>query len=349
MPNKPSNNLVRRSPVIVVMGHIDHGKSSLLDYIRKTEVVAGEAGGITQHVGAYEVEHTATDGTKHTLTFLDTPGHEAFCSIRERGALAADIAILVVSGEDGVKPQTLEAMREIKAAKIPFIVAINKIDKPNADVDRTKTSLSENEIYVEGWGGDIPCVAISALKGTGVNELLDLVILSAELADLKTDPTAPAEGLVIESELDTRKGISATLLIKNGTLKPGTFVVAGSAYAPVRFIENFKGEKIDSAMASMPIIIVGWSEMPACGAPFTTVGGKRGAEKLSSENRVKEQALKSAPAISVHKKEKGELAADQFGYKHEETGVATLPLIVKADVIGSLEGVKFELNKIASR
>jgi len=346
MPTPTHKNLVSRSPVIVVMGHIDHGKSSLLDYIRKSNIVAGEAGGITQHVGAYEVEHTATDGSKHTLTFLDTPGHEAFCSIRERGALAADIAILVVSGEDGVKPQTLEAMREIKAAKIPFIVAINKIDKPNADVDRTKTSLSENEIYVEGWGGDIPCVAISALKGTGVNELLDLVILSAELADLKTDPTAPAEGLVVESELDTRKGISATLLIKNGTLKPGTFVVAGATYAPVRFIENFKGEKIDSAGASMPIIIVGWNEMPACGVPFATVGGKRGAEKLSSENRVAKQNAKPVPSISVHKKEKGELAADKFGYKQEDTGVATLPLIIKADVIGSLEGVKFELAKI---
>jgi len=328
------------------MGHIDHGKSTLLDYIRKTEVVKGEAGGITQHVGAYQAEHTSGDGKKHQITFLDTPGHEAFCSIRERGALAADIAILVVSAEDGVKPQTVEAFNEIKAAKIPYIVAINKIDKPNADIDKTKTSLGEKEIYVEGWGGDVPFVAISALKGIGVSELLDLVLLSTEMAELKTDPSGPASGLVIESELDTRKGISATLLMKDGVLEAGLSVVAGSAFSPVRFIEDFKGDKIERATASMPIRVLGWDKIPECGAVFVAVGSKKEAEKLAAQNRSREQSAKPKTAPTAAAKNKDELAADQFGYKKEESAVAILPLVVKADVIGSLDGVKHELAKI---
>lgn len=335
-----------RPPVVVIMGHIDHGKSTLLDHVRKTEVVKGEAGGITQHVGAYEAEHTGSDGKKHPITFLDTPGHEAFCSIRERGAQAADIAILVVSAEDGVKPQTLEAWKNIKDSKIPYIVAINKIDKPNSNVDKVKTNLGENEIYVEGWGGDIPCVAISALKGTGVSELLDLVILSAQLADLGSDPSKPASGIVIESELNTRKGISATLLIKDGTLTTGSFVVAGSAFTPVRFIENFNGEKIETAKASMPVVLLGWNEIPSCGSPFTTVRSKKDAERKATENRAREEASRPKETIAPRKKAKGELAADQFGYKKEESGMVILPLIVKTDVIGSLEGVRYELAKI---
>ena len=346
MPTPSAKTLVRRPPVIVVMGHIDHGKSTLLDYIRKANVVAGEAGGITQHVGAYQAEYVSADGARHALTFLDTPGHEAFCSIRERGAKAADIAILVVSAEDGVKPQTLEAIREIKAAKIPYVVAINKIDKPNADIEKAKTSLSEHEVYVEGWGGDIPCVAISALKGTGIPELLDMLNLISEMTDITADPTAPAEGLVIESELDAREGITATLLVRNGTLGTGTFAIAGSAFAPVRYIEDFTGTKIGSALPSMPAIIVGWNEIPACGAIWTTVRGKREAEQVSGENRRAAHAMKKAPAASAHKKDKGELAADQFGYKSAAADIATLPLIIKADVIGSLEGVRYELAKI---
>ncbi|MFA6432210.1 MAG: translation initiation factor IF-2 [Candidatus Paceibacterota bacterium] len=342
MPTKDQHNLVRlpavghgRSPVVVVMGHIDHGKSTLLDYIRKTEVVKGEAGGITQHVGAYEAEHTSSDGKKHLITFLDTPGHEAFCSIRERGAAAADIAILVVSAEDGVKPQTIEALGEIRAAKIPYIVAINKIDKPNADETKTKQSLGENEIYVEGWGGDTPCVAISSLTGKGIPELLDMINLVAELADLKTDADKTAEGLVVESELDTRKGISATLLIKNGTLRSGTFVVASGAYAPVRYIENFAGIKVESAGASMPVIIVGWSEIPACGAPFYVVGTKKEAEKLIGEFADNARKTK-APTVNAVKKPE----------KESEVKIVTVPLIIKADVVGSLDGVKHELAKI---
>ncbi|MEK9178003.1 MAG: GTP-binding protein, partial [Patescibacteria group bacterium] len=282
MPNKIVKNRVKRAPIVIVMGHVDHGKSTLLDYIRKTHIVAGEAGGITQHVGAYQAEHISSDGVKHAITFLDTPGHEAFCSIREIGAKAADIAILVVSAEDGVKPQTIEAWKTIQAEKIPYVVAINKIDKPNADIERAKQSLGENEIYVEGWGGDIPCVAISSLNGTGVPELLDMVILVSELADLTYDPAKPAEGIVVESERDSRRGISATLLIKDGTLKPGTFIVAGNAFTPVRYIDNFKGEKIDAAIASMPVCVIGWNEIPTCGIVFSTVNSKKEAERLIS-------------------------------------------------------------------
>lgn len=336
MPQKSQQNLVRRSPVVVVMGHIDHGKSTLLDYIRKANIVAGEAGGITQHVGAYQAEYQSGDGKKHTITFLDTPGHEAFGGIRKRGAQAADIAILVVSAEDGVKPQTLDALREIKAAKIPYIVAINKIDKPNADVNRTKQSLGEHEIYVEGWGGDIPCVEISALNGTGVPELLDMIQLVAELADLKADSTAPASGQVIESELNTRKGISATLLIKNGTLSVGDFVIAGPAWAPIRYIEDFKGQKIESAGPAVPVVVFGWSEIPAVGEDFITAASKKEAEKLSAEFAA---AHKKKPVNVETKKPSSSGEA-------EEAGPVILPIIIKADVIGSLEGIKHELSKI---
>lgn len=332
MPTKPSKiaqNLIPRPPVVVVMGHIDHGKSTLLDYIRKTNIVAGEVGGITQHVGAYQVEHVSADGKRSALTFLDTPGHEAFCSIRERGAQAADVAVLVVSAEDGVKPQTIEAYENIKERKIPFIVAINKIDKPNANIDKARTSLGENEIYVEGWGGDIPCVPISALNGKGVPELLDMILLVAELANIKTDTTLPAEGVVVESERDARKGISSTLLIKNGTLYAGTFVVAGNAYAPVRFIENFKGEKIESAGASVPVKIYGWNAIPACGGLFMTVSSKKEAEEMIENFSDKEKELSNADNANT-----------------EESEIVTIPVIIKADVIGSLEGIEHELAKI---
>ena len=316
-----------RPPIIVVMGHIDHGKSTLLDYIRETNICAEEAGGITQHMGAYQVNHVSSDGKKHQLTFLDTPGHEAFCSIRTRGAQAADIAILVVSAEDGVKPQTLDALKAIKAQKIPYIVAINKIDKPNANVDRTKTSLGENEIYVEGWGGDIPCVSISALKGDGVPELLDMVILMAEMADLTTHPEKMAEGIVVESELDTRTGVHATLLIKDGSLEVGMYVVAGSSFAPVRFIENFLGKKIESATASMPVFIVGWNEVVPCGSPFIAVASKKEAETIALEYRATHKACAKI-------------------MQEENPNIVTLPIIIKADTNGSLEGVRHELAKI---
>ncbi len=340
MPSKAAQAkpaLLRRSPVVVVMGHIDHGKSTLLDYIRKANVVAGEAGGITQHMGAYEAEHVSADGKKHTITFIDTPGHEAFGSIRERGARVADIAILVVSAEDGVKPQTIEAFKTIKESGIPFVVAINKIDKPNADIDKTKTSLGEHEIYVEGWGGDVPFAPISALKGTGVSELLDLIMLVAELADLTADPSAPASGMVIESELDMRKGISATLLIKNGTLSVGSYVVAGSSFVPVRFIENFKGEQVKSAGPSSPARIIGWNATPSVGTVFETISDKKEAVAIAAERALAERQKKMQPKTA---EQHAQASAD------EQSGTVFIPVIIKADVIGSLEGVKYELSKI---
>jgi translation initiation factor IF-2 len=329
-----------RPPIVVVMGHIDHGKSTLLDYIRKTKVCAGEAGGITQHMGAYQAVHSAADGKKHPITFLDTPGHEAFCSIRSRGAQAADIAILVVSAEDGVKPQTLDALKAIKSQKIPYIVAINKIDKPNANIDRTKTSLGENEIYVEGWGGDIPCVAISSTKGDGIPELLDMIILMAEISDLATHPEALATGIVVESEMNQKTGISATLLIKDGTLNVGDYVVAGSAFAPVRFIDNFKGEKIKTATASMPAFILGWNAMVACGLPFKTFQTKKEAEKCAEENATNQRNTKLKNQATTT------LSSDPSNTIYDETSVVILPIIIKADTDGSLEGIKYELAKI---
>lgn len=338
MTIKDTKNQYIRPPVVVVMGHIDHGKSTLLDYIRKSNVVAGEAGGITQHVGAYEAEHTTADGKKHVITFLDTPGHEAFGGIRERGAKAADIAILAVSAEDGVKPQTMDAYKEIKASKIPYIVAITKTDKPNANIDKTKTSLGEHEIYVEGWGGDIPCVPISAITGEGIPELLEMVLLVAELASLKADPSLPASGVVVESSLDTRKGVSATLLVKNGTLSVGDFVVAESSLTPIRYIESFNGLKIDSAGPSRAVRVIGWSEIPASGSLFTTTKTKKEAEKLAEQFRAENKKRNTEYVERSKEKEAGGTSAEAI----------ILPILIKADVIGSLEGVKYELSKISN-
>jgi len=315
---------ITRPPVVVIMGHIDHGKSTLLDYIRKTNIVSGEAGGITQHLGAYEVSHT-----KGNITFLDTPGHEAFCSIRERGARVADIAILVVSAEDGVKPQTLEALKCIVSEKIPYIVAINKIDKPGANIELTKQALAENEVYVEGYGGDVPVVPISALKGDGIPDLLDMIILVADLADLKADQNTPAEGAIIESFRDSKKGISATLLIKNGTLNQGDFVVAEDAMSPVRIFEDYQGKAIQHASFSSPVKVIGFNKIPTVGAQFVTVKDKKTAEGMISEY-IENSKL---PKVEVVR-------------RSESDTTVVIPLILKADVIGSLDGIKHELAKI---
>lgn len=284
-----------RAPVIAVMGHIDHGKSSLLDYIRKTNVIAGEAGGITQHVSAYEVVHKAPDGKEHKITFLDTPGHEAFQALRMRGVQIADIAILVVSAGDGVKPQTLDALKCILEAKIPYIVAINKIDLPDANIDRTKQSLAENEIFIEGYGGDIPAVPISAKTGEGIDELLDMMILVADLADLTGESDVTGEGIVLESHLDAKKGIAATLIIRTGTVSQGMFVVAGESISPVRIMENFLGKNIREATFSSPICIIGWDTLPPVGASFKTFGTRKEAESYV-------QNLKEKTLFKKHKK-----------------------------------------------
>ncbi len=315
-------NIAPRPPVVVIMGHIDHGKSTLLDYIRKSNVVATEAGGITQHLSAYVVEHSTTDGAKKKITFLDTPGHEAFQQMRFRGADIADIAILLVSAEDGVKPQTMEALECITKSGIPYIVAINKIDKPNANLVRTQSSLVEHGIYIEGMGGDISWVAISAKSGQGVADLLDMLILTAELAELTTDTNAPATGKVIEGKLDVKRGNTATLMLKDGSLESGMFVVAGKTFAPVRIMEDWAGKTIKSATASEPVGIVGWTSVPKVGTPFTTVGSKKEAEALAA-------ACEEL------------LLTDTAG----DTSLPLIPLLIKADVLGTIDAIKHELVK----
>jgi translation initiation factor IF-2 len=309
------------------MGHIDHGKSSLLDYIRKANVTAGEAGGITQHVSAYEAEHEH-EGTLRKITFLDTPGHEAFRALRARGAQAADIAILVIAAEEGVKPQTLEAFEAISEAGTPFVVAFTKIDKPGADIEKARLSALENGIYLEGLGGSVPYTGVSSKSGEGVPELLDLVLLTADLAELTADPELPAEGFVLESSQDPKRGLSATLIMKDGTLSTGSFAIAGSAIAPVRFIENFAGSRIGSALPSQPIRISGWSALPPAGTPFSSAANKKEAEKRVAETVAPEAAPKAVVRAA---------AADH----------AVLPLILKADVTGSILAIKHELAKVA--
>ena len=326
MPTE-QNNSIARPPVVTVMGHIDHGKSTLLDYIRKSKVVESEAGGITQRISAYEVTHTDSSGNSRAITFLDTPGHEAFQHLRSRGSNAADLAILVVAADDGVKPQTLEALRAIQEANIPYLVAISKIDKANADVERAKMSLVEHEVYLEGMGGTVPYVPIDSKTGRGIPELLDLLLLSADLEELSGDPTLPATGLVIESHCDAKRGISAVLIIKNGSLSSGAYVVAGTAYAPLRIVENFLGKKVKKASFSSPVSVVGFSEIPPVGAPFEVVPDKKTAlerVKLTSKNTSND--LEKTNMIGTE---------EQF----------VLPVIIKSDVVGTVEAIKHELKK----
>src|SRR3989338_6766155 len=274
------NNLTERPPIVVVMGHIDHGKSTLLDYIRKSNVVGGEAGGITQHTYSYEIVHRNEEGAPKRITFLDTPGHAAFALMRERGASVADIAVLVVAANDGVKTQTLEALGAVKKSGIPFVVALNKIDAPNANVEKVKQELAEHEVYLEGYGGSVPVVAISAKTGENVPALLDMILLVAELEELKGDPSLPAEGTVVEAHQDPQKGITATLVITDGTIKKKTFVVAGACLAPVRRIDTILKKDISEASFSTPVSITGWNCIPEAGAAFSSIAGKKGAEEL---------------------------------------------------------------------
>lgn len=315
-----------RPPVVAVMGHIDHGKSTLLDYIRKASVVAGEAGGITQHLSGYEIT-VPYQGASRRITFLDTPGHAAFTGMRERGASAADIAILVVSAEDGVKAQTIEALNTIRNAKIPFLVAINKIDKPGANIDRSKQMLAEQEVLVEGYGGSIPWVGISAKIGTGMDELLETILLVADLEELHTDNKALAEGIVIESKLDAKRGIAATIIIKNGTLTRGQFVVAGNAITTTRIMENFLGKTIESADAGTPVQLVGFDKLPEVGASIVVFAKKREAEDYVQELT---DALKQ-----------------QYDGKSIDTGEKVVPIIIKTDVFGTAEAIAAEIAKIS--
>ncbi|MDO8591037.1 MAG: translation initiation factor IF-2, partial [bacterium] len=328
-----------RPPVVAVMGHIDHGKTTLLDYIRKCcsldvkdrheNTAAGEAGGITQHVSAYEVSRTTPEGKTKLITFLDTPGHEAFAGIRSRGASVADIGILVVSAEDGVKPQTLEALKFIKESKLPFIVALTKIDKPSANVERSKQSLLEHEIYIEGYGGEIPCVSVSGLSGEGVSDLLDMILLVAEVENISGHNDLPAEGVVLEATRSKERGISATLIIKDGTLRKGMAIVAGHAVSPLRMMENFTGKKIDTALPGTPVAVLGWDSMPETGSPFISFATKKEAEKYLADSGV------LAKKRSVH-------------VKNQSDERVAIPIVIKADVSGTLEAIEYELGKLST-
>lgn len=322
----PKQTQTERPPIVAVLGHVDHGKSTLLDYIRKANTVAKEAGGITQHVAAYEVVHER-EGAEKRITFIDTPGHAAFQAIRARGAELADIAILVVAADDGVKAQTLEALSSIRAAGIPFIVAINKIDKPNADLARTQASLMEKEVYLEKLGGDVPWVALSAKTGQGIDELLDLILIVAELSEFKATPSEHGRGYVVEAHRDAKRGIAATLIITEGTLSGGEAVLAGRSIAPVRIMEDHTGKTLKSATFSTPVTLIGFDELPNVGAEFTSFNTKKKAEEART-------------ALPPEEKVSTEYVSDMEGERF------LLPIIVRADTSGSLEAILHETKKL---
>ena len=327
MPNKIITNEKVRPPVVVIMGHVDHGKSTLLDYIRKSNIVDSEAGGITQHISAYEVSIKDDKNENRLITFLDTPGHEAFSKMRTRGAKTADIAILVVSAEDSIKAQTLEAYNTIIESKVPYIVAINKIDKPNANVEKVKMDLVEKGIYLEGLGGNIPYVLISAKTGEGIKDLLDMIILVSDLEELTGDPQKNATGIIIEAKCDPRRGISAISVIKDGTLKSGMFVACGDAIVTTRIFENFLGKPIKEATFSSPIRLSGFEKMPEVGSIFESFNTKKEAE-LYVEKNVTASMSKGVgvPTISI--------------------GSKIIPIIIKTDVMGSIEAIEKEICKL---
>ncbi len=327
-------NLEKRAPVVCVMGHVDHGKTSLLDSIRHANVTAGEAGGITQHIGAYRVNINGQD-----ITFLDTPGHEAFTAMRARGAMATDIAILVVAADDGIMPQTVEAINHAKAAGIEIIVAINKMDKPDANPDNIKQNLTQYELVPEEWGGDVICVPVSALTKMGIEDLLENVLLVAEVKDLKANPNRRAKGIVIESKLDKGRGPVATVLVQNGTLRVGDVVIAGTAVGHVRAMIDDKGRNVKVAGPSVPVEIVGLAEVPESGDEFNAVEDERMARTLAEQRKTKqkEAVFKANAKVSLD---------DLFAQINE--GTKDLNIIVKADVNGSAEAVKQSLEKLSN-
>ena len=332
--DKPEE-LQPRSPVVVVMGHVDHGKTSLLDAIRNTNVASGEAGGITQHIGAYTVKING-----NPITFLDTPGHAAFTSMRARGAMCTDIAILVVAADDGIMPQTVEAINHAKAANIPIIVAINKMDKPEANPDRIKQQLTEYELVPEEWGGETIICPISAKTGQGIDELLEMVILTAEVQELKANPNRLAKGVVIEARLDKSRGPVATLLVQNGTLKQGDILIAGTAVGRVRVMTDDKGRTVKTAGPSMPVEITGLAEVPGAGDIFNAVEDERMARQLVEQRK---EEIKAAA-----NKTKGKVTLEDLFAQIQEGEMKELNIIVKADVQGSAEAVKASLEKISN-
>ena len=313
-----------RNPVVTILGHVDHGKTTLLDSIRNTSVVDGEAGGITQHIGAYQVKRD-----DQVITFLDTPGHEAFTAMRARGAQVTDIAVLVVAADDGIMPQTVEAIDHVKAAKVPIVVAINKIDRPNSDPERVKRQLAEQDLLVEDWGGDVISVALSALTGEGIQDLLDNLQVVAEIGDLKANPSRPARGVVVEAQVEKSKGPVATVLVQTGTLRVGDILVAGVAKGKVRAMLNDRGERISEAGPSLPVEIMGLAELPDAGDVFEIAPDERTARSIVDE-RVRERQERRGTGVTL----------EEIHSRMESGEAKSLDLIIKTDVQGSVDAVK---------
>ena len=328
-------NLEKRPPIVTVMGHVDHGKTSLLDAIRHAKVTASEAGGITQHIGAYTV---TLNGEK--ITFLDTPGHEAFTAMRARGAQVTDIVILVVAADDGIMPQTKEAINHCKAAEVPMIVAINKIDRPGANVDRVKQELTEHGLVSEDWGGDTICVPVSAKTGENLESLLEMVILTAEMQELQADPNRKGKGTVIEAKLDKGRGAVASLLIQNGTLNVGDSILVGSTYGRIRAMFDDRGKKIKSAGPSIPVEVLGLSEVPAAGDRFVVVKDEKTARNMAEARKEK---IRTASHQSSNR-----VSLEDLYSQIQEGKVKELSIVVKADVQGSVEAIKQSLEKLST-
>jgi len=324
-------NLKPRPPVVTVMGHVDHGKTSLLDAIRKTNVTAQEAGAITQHIGAYQVD---VNGQK--ITFIDTPGHEAFTAIRARGATVTDIAVLVVAADDGVMPQTLEAIDHAKAAKVPIIVAINKIDLPAANPDRVKQQLAQHGVLIEEYGGDVIAVPVSAKTGQGLNDLLENILLVAEISELKADPDRPAEGTIIECEKDPSRGPMATVIVQKGTLRVGDAVVAGETWGKVKAMFDYNGKRVSEATPSMPVEVMGLDSVPRAGDVIRVVASEREAREMAERARLSAEAASRRVTLEAIS---GEIAAGK---------AKELNVVVKADADGSLEAIRKSLERLSS-
>ncbi|MBN1282142.1 MAG: translation initiation factor IF-2, partial [Proteobacteria bacterium] len=330
-----ASNLVHRPPVVTVMGHVDHGKTSILDVIRKSNVVDGEAGGITQHIGAYEVRHP-----KGTITFLDTPGHEAFTEMRARGAQATDIVVLVVAADDGIMPQTIEAISHAKAAEVPLIVAINKIDKPDAQPDRVKQGLTEHGLVPEDWGGDVICVPTSAKTKQGLDQLLEMILLQAEVLELKADPTLRAKGIVVEAALDKGRGPVATVLIQEGMLRDGDSLVCGLYEGKVRAMFDAEGKKVAEAGLSKPVAILGLTGVPKAGDEMVAVADDRSAKLVAEQRRQKDRERELTGPIHV--------SLEDLSKQMAEGEAKQLPVILKADVQGSAEAVSEAIEKLST-
>ncbi len=332
----PVGSLTARPPVVTVLGHVDHGKTSLLDAIRSTKVAAGEAGGITQRIGAYTVEYG-----DRKVTFIDTPGHEAFTEMRARGAKVTDVAILVVAADDGVMPQTIEAMNHAKAAGVPIVVAVNKVDKPNANVDRVKQQLSDQGLTPEEWGGQTQFIPVSAKQKTGIDELLDMVLLNADLLELKSNKSRRAQGVIIEAQLDRARGPVATVLVKNGTLRVGDIVVVGSTWGRVRALFDDKLEAIKRAGPAIPAEIMGLSDVPAAGDILEVVSDERDARELAAKRSQRKREQRMATARRT-------VTLDGFLAQAKEGGQRDLNLIIKADAQGSVEALRAQLDGLAN-